>query len=443
MKKVVGVIFTLLIIAGGILFAIKSGLLMKPSDKVFLAAANTIVDQGEMVKALKGLTILSEDEFTVNMTETNGEHNRTTQLAVTPDEKQLTQKIHYLVNLLLVQKEVDLQYTVSLDQQYVKIAIPEVTDKIIVYDYMEDLQEAAGITEGTDETTKQIQESMAESDPATEVLNGVSEEIYSYFYRSSFEITLGEIATEAWNMWSSLEFERADKTECYVDGETIECRGYKTVLKGSDLWLLIDQVERILKENYGLDEEFHFSRWKEKYGNISDLHMTFYIYKEQIAYIKVNDNAETFSIEIALQGGATRMQNMTITENGQLIWKMEGSTAGSMESATITDTLNGVKSFTYDVSTGNYTYAKDGESRVGTLINTEDSMKITVDEKYVNGEKTEETSAITLSKGAQLEVLEGEVFSVNEMMDSDIFVAVQAFFGTVSRVVNNVFGADQ
>ena len=141
MKKVVGVIFTLLIIAGGILFAIKSGLLMKPSDKVFLAAANTIVDQGEMVKALKGLTILSEDEFTVNMTETNGEHNRTTQLSVTPDEKQLTQKIHYLVNLLLVQKEVDLQYTVSLDQQYVKIAIPEVTDKIIVYDYMEDLSD--------------------------------------------------------------------------------------------------------------------------------------------------------------------------------------------------------------------------------------------------------------------------------------------------------------
>ncbi|MEE1031648.1 MAG: hypothetical protein U0L12_05860 [Ruminococcus sp.] len=442
MKKVVGVIFTLLIIAGGILFAIKSGLLMKPSDKVFLAAANTIVDQGEMVKALKGLTILSEDEFTVNMTETNGEHNRTTQLAVTPDEKQLTQKIHYLVNLLLVQKEVDLQYTVSLDQQYVKIAIPEVTDKIIVYDYMEDLQEAAGITEGTDETTKQIQESMAESDPATEFLNGLSEEIYSYFYRSTFETTLGEIATAAWNMWSSLEFERADKTECYVDGETIECRGYKTVVRGSDLWLLIDQAERILKENYGLDEEFHFSKWKEKYGNISDLHMTFYIYKDQIACIKVNDIAESFSIEIALQGGATRMQNMTITENGQLIWKMEGSTAGSMESATITDTLNGVKSFTYDVSTGNYTYAKDGESRVGTLINTEDSMKITVDEKYVNGEKTEETSEITLSKGAQLEAMEGEMLSVNEMMDSEIFVAVQTFFETVSRVVNNIFGAE-
>lgn len=437
MKKFLGFLCVVFLIGGGVLWAvIQGGFLMKPSDKILLALASTVTEESELLKVCKGLTILGEEEFTIDRTVRNGENYKITKFSATPEEKQFHEKVHYLINLLLAEKEIDMEYTVAVDDQYVKVLVPTVTDKILLYDYLEYAEESDSVTPQSTET---INES------GLDFLNELSEELYGYLEKTPLESTLDEIKVGALELWNTLEFEKTEKEYTLIDNELVECSVYSTIVTNVDLLMFIQLAETAMEENYGLDGAQIFGKLKEQFASMSDIKLSFIIYKNKIAVIRAQDvSGDVESYEIVFKGGARRMQNIDIREGNMPIWQVEGSTNGTIETAQIMDySKNTKKIYTYDSANGQYTYEMDEERQVGTITNEEDSWKLSMEEQYINGVKTEKTEEIILSKGASLQIVEGDAISINELMNSEIFVAMQTFFDSIGRVVDNLFGSSK
>ena len=151
-------------------------------------------------------------------------------------------------------------------------------------------------------------------------LNEMCDDLYDATGRRENILTLVKLFMKE---YKTLNFNEAGTEIFEIDGKDCKSRGYRTTLDSDFMRQIIDDIEDLadgdMERYFGSGENTRemFDACREMVDNFPDMDVTFYIYKNKLACIKFEYERE--DMQIVFRGGSTRMQNIEIIENGEII----------------------------------------------------------------------------------------------------------------------------
>ena len=378
----------------GIAFAgIKSGLFLSKSGKVALATANTLNESTYLSKSLKGISLLNSKSCTMDVdVDFDGANVRAT-YAAKASEKQVsgTVGVPYLG---------DVDFIAGIDSKEVKAQIPMLGNDVYVYNYTE---EKDGYL--TDQLDKRDIES----------IDALCKMIYSNKDMKKQSEKLSDIFMDE---YKELKFKSVAKESFEINGKQRKCKGYQTTLTEDMNQDLMDDLEDYCQETLGdtafdeLELAYYFEESREESSNIEDTDVTFYIYKNKLASIRM-ENSDT-DMELIFHGGDTRMQNMEFLMDGDTIFEVTGETNGKVEESEFYYMGDRVATFEYDYGQGEYDLNIMNAVRLdGKLQNDRDGFCFTFDGDDVSVD-------LKIRKGADLEEFDGDEIDIGNASESEL-----------------------
>jgi|GEM_PF-1297573 len=324
---------------------------------------------------------------------------------------------------------IDFGFSSMMDDHQIKIQMPDVTDKTMIYDYtakksgyLADFCSSKGINlDGFDKALSL----MNSGDEQQDKLNDMVEK--------AKKVTDDRI--------DAMKFEKAGSKSCTVNGKDQNCTGYKAVVTEKDIKSWIDDykdvygdymtyMEDVMKtmgaqSSSGFASTDSFEQLKDSIDNMPDTDVTVYLYKSQVALLDIRNDEGSFSF--AFEGGDVPMQNMKISmdvDGKESSFEKTASVKDSME--TISYVIDGDKSMKLDID---YDYKK-GDLKVkgtdvsleGNLLHTDGGFDLSIDK--ISTQDTGSISPdvkISLKKGASIEDLKGtgDTFDMGSATESD------------------------
>lgn len=263
--------------------------------------------------------------------------------------------------------DLDLGFESYLDKKELALAVPEIADYTFVYNFTEDkdgfLVDMAG-----DDAVKQI--------------DTLLQWMTSRDNTKQNEKMAADLAKALSANFKTWEFEKGKSQEYEVNGKKHGCKSY-TITVTSDM--LIDMVESVMdvydeyfeaqqKETEELldtlgddfdidlsemDLSDSFKELKHALKDMPDMEVTFYLYKNQVAALIVDDDEDDLTMELLVKGGDYPMQNWEATleiARDELSITKTGKTKGSVEQNEIeVDGVDATIEWTYDSKSGDLT----------------------------------------------------------------------------------------
>ena len=160
-------------------------------------------------------------------------------------------------------------------------------------------------------------------------------------------------------------------------------------------------------------------------GYMDDVDVEFYIYKNKLAAVYVDDGSNTG--EILFEGGDYRLQNVECNfENDydDMSFEIDGSSKGSVENLEFI--LDGYTALEveYDSKNGDFTVENDYFDMDGTLKKNGKGFDFSVDYDELN-------LALSLTADTKLEKYEGDEIDVTELDYDDISDLAMDFYNNV------------
>ena len=415
-KIVLGVIAAIALIAI-ICLVIISGAFSK-KKKVEKACAATLNIETQLMKDLKPvLKILASDQLTTNYSVSIDDMGEITgSVIVNGKDKQIIANID-------VDELPKLTAKAGIDSKTVKAEIPEVIDKVFVYNYKDDKD--GYITDILDD----------------EEIEGIDKALQTFYdAQNSANPDDSKFATETTKLIKKyskeLKFENADSKEFKIDGKKVSAKGISVEVDSDlivDFW---DDFTDLYIEEFG--EEFEdleemtgeslkdaFKEVKSELKSFPDTEITFYIYKGKLASIDIDAGKRNGEVEILFKGGDFRAQNISIEADGEEVFELKGSKKNDKETYTIIVEDEEVCSLTYNTKKGTLTFEyNDGYDDVefeAKIESKADSFKIIMEEIEVEYD-TYADIEIEIVKGAKIQKYSGsEEFDVGNA-DEDEFM---------------------
>ena len=414
-KKMLIPIVAVIAVAAIVALVINSGLFLGPFGKIQKAVVRTLKEKPHIVEDLQGLEMLTKDEFTLTAKATMGDESVEAEFRSKAEEKQIYGELN-------MDGFDELSILAGIDKSKVKILIPEVDKRVFVYD-------SKGKNNGY------IVEEKEEDD--IDALNAIIESINSGDYnQKKFN---KEIINVIEKEFESLTYEKAKKAKYRVDGDKRKCSGYKTELTEDNMVNIIDGVEKVYKKYYSeemleiLEEqgesiEDMFEEMRADVKDMEDIELSFYIYKNKIACIKMEYTETDNVIEIAFQGGDYRLQNIKMTtesEWGERTFEIKGSVSGSKEKLKFIENGNkdGALEIEYDYKSGNFSIQRDSYKNIdieGNLKPSKSKLVVTIDWfSYGNTSLSGAKLELTLSKHAKMSKYKGKEFDLGNASEDE------------------------
>lgn len=412
--SVVGaVVIVLLLVFSGI----KSGLFLGKSGKVLLATSNTLKHMPHFVETLEPMIGLVEDEFTVEFNtkvegvEIGGSFINSTK------QKQVTAKVEYAGE--------SIEGLAGIDSDSVKVQVPDLSKKVFVYNYKKD-------------NTGYIVDMIG--DEYIDLINSTLEQIVSTGKSSTDKIEK-DVADVVLKELKSLKFKSTAKEEFTVNEKDVMCKGYQTTITGENIWNIINGSYQAVLDNYksvadaldeygtyeyGIDDysaylESELSYLEDELDNMEDVVISFYIYKNQLAAIVVEDEDFNDDIELCFEGGDYRLQNITL-KSGSYRIVLDGSDDGTKEKFKVRekdgrDTYD-IASFEYNYESGKFKITVDGDSLSGKLYKEGKTLNLSINGVY-DYDIPDMDFAIT--RGAKLQKFTGDEFDIGNADEDDLY----------------------
>lgn len=413
------ILLVLAIGGGGVFAAFKTGLFMSDSQKVWAAIANTVLDQGRIGEVLQKIK-LPDSKYTVNVEMDIPEGYIKVGFASSEKEKQLS-------GTFSEPGVMEINFIAGLDKEKLQLQVPELSDKVLVYNYKEEiggyLLEELGTTDME----------------AFEMINQVLETVNAGGNQkeNAAEEVLQEFSEEIIKEGKSLKFEEAAAQEFEVDGKEVKCKGYKTTLRSDNVINVINAAEELIVDNYNaifggvLEESLDISYaemleglddlddLREEYRYMPDVDMAFYLAKGKLACIRME--SEGVQVDLLFLGGETRMQNMKMVGEGETLLEVKGESQGSSEYIEIILNEYEAMNITYDHESGSYSiYSRDGEFDLnGTLKADKNGWEISLEDPVIEDTPAEGKFLISVEKGASIEKLSGEKINLGNASEEE------------------------
>ena len=394
LSMVVGIVIALVLVCGVAFAGVKNGVFLGKSGKVALAATNTFSDASHLTKNLQGLYILATKNYTMDVdVDVSGEGSIRASYANTSSEKQISGSVR-------VSDAGSVDFIAGIDAEKVKAQIPTLGDDVYVYNY-------------TKEKTGYLADQLDE-----DTINGI-DEICKTIYSNKEQKKQGqEIARIFKDQYKELKFKSVSKQSYEVNGKNRSCKGYQTTVTSDDMISLLDKLEDYAREQVGdvlddqLDVRDTFDELRDMVEDMSDMDMTFYIYKNKLACIEMEADGD--DVQLIFHGGDTRMQNMELLYNDDTQFEIKGETSGKIEESRFYVDGEKVATLSYDYGKGEYELDLDGSYRVdGTLKSDRKGFTFTCDTDEISVE-------VNLSKGANIEKISGDTIDIGNASESEL-----------------------
>ena len=166
-------------------------------------------------------------------------------------------------------------------------------------------------------------------------------------------------------------------------------------------------------DSYG-EIESELSYLEDELDNMEDIVVTFYIYKNQLAAIVVEDEDFEDDLQLCFEGGDYRLQNITFKSS------MKGSDDGTKEKFKLrekygTDAYD-IGSFEYNYESGKYKIEVDGEVLSGKLYKEGRTLNLSIDGQY---DIPDMDFAVT--RGAKLQKFSADEFDIGNADADDLY----------------------
>jgi len=396
-----------------------SGLFMSDKQKVARAIRETFDYETEIGKIGKNiLNILETENYTSNVGLTGNEFGFISmQSIVEGKDKQI------VLNLDIDQIP-KISAKIGIDNKNLKLEIPELSDKLLVYSYKEDKRGA--ITQYLDDETLESLDKRLE-----ELYNGDSKTV-----SDEFNIELNKELNECIKEHSEeLEFEKVDASVFEVDGKEVKCKGYRVDVDNEFILDFYDDITDIyigkmedelseIDDVTGRDLEDSFEELRDVIKEIPDMNITFYIYKNQLAAVLSDiDDSEYNDIDIFFEGGDYRAQNIVIKSDDEEVFALKGSNKADKEIYIIDICEEEI--FRLDYNIENNTIKLEGnfdEDKFVADINVDSSSKY-VEFKINNLEISDESIGMVtfrIEKGGNIqEYVNTQEFDIGSATEAD------------------------
>lgn len=398
---------TLIAIAGGVLLVavlafavIKSGLFLSKADKVLAAVANTFDEQSHMVKELGGLSILSANNYTVNVEADVESTYIDLQYATKSSDKQISGKFE-------ARGIPEVEFLAGITSSEVKAQIPEFTDYVFTYNYKKDKN--GYITEML-------------KDDEIEAIDSMCEALYSEKEKKDISKSIAKIISKEYH---SLKFEKVKKETFEINGKERKCSGYKTTITEDNFVNILDKTEDLVEKEYKeafdkIEVEDLFDDLRDEFKGMPEIEVTFYIYKNEIACISLEVERE--EVQILFKGNKKGMHNIEIATDYGTICELKGSVKGSEEKYQLMSYGSEIASLEYDYKTGEFVLdmSRYGSMSVeGNLQSGSKEMKFAIDEIRYYGNTEDFTCKVSLKKGASMQKFKGDKFDIGNASEDD------------------------
>lgn len=400
-KPVLGVVAGVAVV-GIVAFAgIKSGIFLGKGDKVLVAVSNTVMEETHLSKDFAAFAKnLASDKFTMTMSLKAGGEGGEIEYSQKSNDKQLKGEVEI--------DNVDIEFIGLLDENKLSVQVPSFIDTVFTYNYKK--KKDGYLVEEAGEDT-------------IEALDNMLNTLYSAKEQKNMA---KDVSKDILSEYKDLKFEKVSKEEYEVDGKDRKCKGYKTTITGENIQNVIENIEKIIDEEYGevfqnagaeIEDTYDdimdvFDDVSEEFDDMPDIDATFYIYKNKLACINLDDE-----IEIQFLGGDTRMQNMKICVEDKDILEIKGHTDSETEKLTLYEYDKKVASMEYDYKEGSLEIESAGStinaeidvSRKGATFRLED----------ISGSFDDVDFEISVNKGAKIQKLDGEEFDIGNASEDD------------------------
>ena len=174
-----------------------------------------------------------------------------------------------------------------------------------------------------------------------------------------------------------------------------------------------DALDEYGTYEYGIDDystylESELSYLEDELDNMEDVVISFYIYKNQLAAIVVEDEDFDDDIELCFEGGDYRLQNITL-KSGSYRIVLDGSDGR--------DTYD-IASFEYNYESGKFKITVDGDSFSGKLYKEGKTLNLSINGVY-DYDIPDMDFAIT--RGAKLQKFTGDEFDIGNADEDDLY----------------------
>lgn len=394
------VIILILLIFGGI----RSGLFLSKSGKVLLATGNTLKDMPHFVETLEATAEIFKDEYTVEFNTDEYGVEIGGAFISADKQKQLTARVEYGGDTI--------EGFAGVDSDSVMVQVPALSNKVFVYNYK-------------GENTGAIMDYV--DDDGIDMVNSLLEQIGtsgndSYKVR---EKIAGVIAKE----WKSLKFKSVGKEEFTVNDKDVMCKGYQTTITGDNIWNVIEGSYQAIEDQslYALVDilarrvNIMLIRWdylEDDLEDLEDVDVTFYLYKNQLAAIIIENEDLDDDIKLYFEGGDYRLQNIILKSGSERI-SLKGSDDGTTEKFK----LRVKGSYSDDAISLEYDYGDDGRFKMdngyasvsGKLYKKGKTVNLSID-----GNDSFPDLDFTVTKGARLQKFNGDKFDIGNADEDEI-----------------------
>lgn len=405
---IIGTVTAVIAVAAIVIILIFSGIFSSPQTKILTAFANTFKETSEMTEAFAGFYVMWGDSYTVGMEmEAEGQYIDF-QYAVKKNDKQLSGDIS-------IEDVPNIEFLVGIDESHVKAQLPDFSDYVFTYNYVEE------------KTGYLVREAGTES---IDMIDAMCEMLYAQEDQAKANEEIKKLYEEVFREW---EFESVDKEEFEVNGKDVSCKGYQTILTEENVIAMLDAMEESTNPEYAEVMEKADMDMGELYDDLradvegmDDIEATFYLYKNKIACVRFSDGIS--EVEVLFKGSEKGMHNIELCEDGETIFKIIGSVEGDMERYVMEEDDMETMSMEYDTKTGDYEIAGEDEFFMrGNLKSDSDGALFTIDEVESYGETFDISFTMTAKKGATLQEFEGEEIDLGNASEDELMEVAMDF----------------
>ncbi len=303
--------------------------------------------------------------------------------------------------------------------------------------------------------------------------NFTQEDLNAYLRESMvFDKDVSKMPEEFWDATKSeineMDFTGADSEKYEMDGEDVNCKGYKTTITKKEMKHLVKAYKEVVKKYYsdkmleimktnGTSLDDAFDSLEGELDDMDDIKTTLYIGKKgffgknRVAACKIESEGKEVLFE--LKGGNYPLENFKITSPAGESVERKGEVNGSKEKAKYVVDGTTVLDYTYDTEDGDFKVSAQAEgsemSLEGKLTSTDDEYSVKVDQLKLPGLDYDISLSYTAKAGGNFkELSKGSEEYKLESMSGDQFqqMAVKMyqdpFFQKIYSVMNSLNTSD-
>lgn len=313
-KKIIWTIGAVAVAAIILIIGICSGAFLSRSNRILLAARNTIKDLPTVVENRNVADIIASGKYTI------GVKGAVRGKDFDGTFKYKDTQLQAGGTISLFGRE-NLDFLANLDDEQLCASIPMLTDNLLVYNYKEekdgyivDLLGADGVA-SIDAALREL--------TSKEEQNRAAQEILSVIY----------------DEYKTLDIKKAEKEEFIVDGSVRKCNGYEFTVTEDELLQVMNGVKEVYDAYYGgvadalkLKLGDDFSQLRDRACSMGDINVKAYVYQNKLAAVVAEAENSDTAFHLLFKGGEYRMQNLELLaedlEGEHSILELTGKAAG-------------------------------------------------------------------------------------------------------------------